>query len=111
VEASRGEVRLEAGEFDPHKSDQLAAPIEQKASAPWLRKRRMLSELEAKIYVVEPHARRERLATSEEIATGVYAERLGRLAIRFCNPTSAQRIERALQQVKQFYSPSKPLPF
>jgi hypothetical protein len=34
-----------------------------------------------------------------------------KVAILFCNPTSAQRIERALQHVKQFYSPSKPLPF
>jgi hypothetical protein len=39
VEAGRDEIRLEAGVIDPHKFDQLAAPIEQKVSAPWLRKR------------------------------------------------------------------------
>ena len=53
VETGRDEIRLEAGEFDPHKFDQLAAPAEQKANAPWLRKRKLLGESEAKIYVVD----------------------------------------------------------
>jgi len=38
LETSRDEVRLEAGVFDPRKFDELAAPVEQKASASWLRK-------------------------------------------------------------------------
>jgi hypothetical protein len=68
VEAGRDEMRLEAGIFDPHKFNQLAAPVEQKVSAPWLRKRN------EKINVVDLDRRVERPATSEEIETGVYAE-------------------------------------
>jgi hypothetical protein len=68
VEAGRDEIRLETGVFDPHKFDQLAAPIEQKVSAPWLRKRN------DKINVVDLERREERPATPAEIETGVYAE-------------------------------------
>jgi hypothetical protein len=68
VEAGREEIRLEAGVFDPHKFDQLAAPVEQKVSAPWLRKRN------DKINVVDLERREERPATPAEIETGVYAE-------------------------------------
>jgi hypothetical protein len=68
VEAGRDEIRLEAGVFDPHKFDQLAAPVEQKVSAPWLRKRN------DKINVVDLERREERPATPAEIETGVYAE-------------------------------------
>ena len=74
VEAGRDEIRLEAGVFDPHKFDQLAAPIEQKASAPWLRKQKLLGESDEKIYVMDFDARKLRLATPEEIENGVYAE-------------------------------------
>jgi hypothetical protein len=74
VEAGRVEIRLEAGVFDPHKFDQLAAPIEQKANAPWLRKRKLLGESNEQIYVVDRDRRVERPATSEEIENGVYAE-------------------------------------
>jgi len=73
VEAGRDEIRLEAGEFDPHKFDQLAAPVEQKASAPWLRKRKFPGEDE-QIKVVDLDRRVERPATPEEIESGVYAE-------------------------------------
>jgi hypothetical protein len=38
VEAGRDEIRLEAGVFDPHKFNQLAAPVEAKTNAPWLKK-------------------------------------------------------------------------
>jgi hypothetical protein len=51
-----------------HKFDQLAAPVEQKVSAPWLRKRN------DKINVVDLERREERPATPAEIETGVYAE-------------------------------------
>ena len=68
VAAGRDEVRLEAGVFDPHKFDQLAAPIEQKVNAPWLRKRG------EQINVVDLERREERPATPAEIETGVYAE-------------------------------------
>jgi hypothetical protein len=54
--------------FDPHEFDQLAAPIEQKVSAPWLRKRN------DKINVVDLERREERPATPAEIETGVYAK-------------------------------------
>jgi hypothetical protein len=74
VEAGRDEIRLEAGIFDPHKFDQLAVPVEQKASAPWLRKQKLLGESEEKIYVVDLDRRVERPATPEEIENGVYAE-------------------------------------
>jgi hypothetical protein len=68
VEAGRDEIRLEAGVFDPHKFDQLAAPVEQKVNAPWLRKRN------DKINVVDLERREERPATPAEIETGVYAD-------------------------------------
>jgi hypothetical protein len=61
VEAGRDEIRLEAGIF-------------QKASAPWLRKQKLLGESEEKIYVVDLDRRVERPATPEEIENGVYAE-------------------------------------
>ena len=38
VETARDEVRLETGVSDAHKFDELAAPIEQKTNAPWLKK-------------------------------------------------------------------------
>jgi hypothetical protein len=73
VEAGRDEVRLEAGVFDPRKFDELAAPIEQKASAPWLRKRKFYGRDE-EIKVVDLDRKVERPATPEEIENGVYAE-------------------------------------
>jgi hypothetical protein len=38
VETGRDEVRLETGVFDPHQFDRLAAPIENKTAAHWLKK-------------------------------------------------------------------------
>jgi hypothetical protein len=38
AESAVEEIRLEAGVFDPHKFNQLAAPVEQKVNAPWLKK-------------------------------------------------------------------------
>jgi len=73
VETGREEIRLESGIFDPHKFDQLAAPIEKKASAPWLRKRKFPGEDE-QINVVDLDRHVERPATPEEIESGVYAE-------------------------------------
>ena len=73
VEAGRDEVRLETGIFDPHKFNELAAPIEAKANAPWLRKRKFPGEDE-QINVVDLDRRVERPATPEEIESGVYAE-------------------------------------
>ena len=73
VEAGRDEVRLETGIFDPHKFNELAAPIEANANAPWLRKRKFPGEDE-QINVVDLDRRVERPATPEEIESGVYAE-------------------------------------
>ena len=73
VEAGRDEIRLESGVFDPRRFDELAAPIEAKANAPWLRKRKFPGEDE-QINVVDLDRRVERPATPEEIESGVYAE-------------------------------------
>jgi hypothetical protein len=69
VEASRAEIREEVG-VDPVKFDELARPIEAKQSAPWLRKSRENGA--DVIRVVDLEKRVERVATPEEIETGVY---------------------------------------
>jgi hypothetical protein len=76
VEAGRDEVRLEAGVFDPHKFDQLAAPVEAKANAPWLKKFRENGEdVVRKIEIPEGQKFGSApLATPEEIANGIFAD-------------------------------------
>lgn len=70
VEAARDEIRLEVGIYDPAKFNALAAPIEAKHSAPWLR--RSVQDGVEVIRVVDLEKRVERLATPEEIESGVY---------------------------------------
>jgi hypothetical protein len=67
VETGRDEVRLEVGGIDKQKFDELAAPIEAKHAAPWLRRRG------AEVHVVDLERRVERQPTDEELATGIFA--------------------------------------
>ncbi len=67
VEAGRDEVRLEVGGIDKQKWDELAAPIEARHAAPWLRRRG------AEVHVVDLERRVERKPTDEERATGIFA--------------------------------------
>lgn len=73
VEAGRDEVRLEVGEFDERKFNELAAPIEAKQDVPWLRRRKNPSGAEETI-VVDLDQRVERPATPQEIVDGIVAE-------------------------------------
>jgi hypothetical protein len=70
VEAARDEIRLEIGIHDPAKFNALAAPVEAKHSAPWL-KRGLQDGVEV-IRVVDLEKGVERPATPEEIESGVY---------------------------------------
>jgi len=70
VEAARDEVRKEVGIYDPAKFNELAAPIEAKCDAPWLRRRKNSDGTE-KIYVIDLDRRVERPATPEEVETGI----------------------------------------
>jgi hypothetical protein len=74
VEAARDEVRIEVGINDPAKFNELAAPIEAKHAAPWLRRMRWNGTEE--IRTMDMEAGIARLATPEEIANGVFAETL-----------------------------------
>jgi hypothetical protein len=78
VEMARDEVRAETGITDRNQFDQLAAPIEQKTSAAWLRPVRRFADgtaaHEGKAAVVDLERRIERPATEAEIETGVYAK-------------------------------------
>jgi hypothetical protein len=74
IEAARDEIRLEVGIHDPAKFNALAAPVEAKQAAPWLR-RRQEDGVEA-IRVVDLEKGVERQATSEEIASGIIAQTL-----------------------------------
>ena len=65
VETGRDEVRLEVGVHD-----ELAAPIEAKHDAPWLRRRKNSDGTE-KINVVDLDQKVERPATPEEIESGI----------------------------------------
>jgi hypothetical protein len=70
VEAARTEVQVECGFQDEAKFNELAAPVEQKHAAPWLRKHR---ENGAEVVrVVDLDRRVERLATPEEIEQGIF---------------------------------------
>jgi len=70
VEAARDEVRLEVGVHDVTKFDQLAAPIEAKHDAPWLRRRKKSDGTE-EFNVVDLDRKVERPATPEEIESGI----------------------------------------
>jgi hypothetical protein len=76
VETGRDEIRLEAGVFDPHKFNQLAAPVEQKSSAPWLQKWRENGvDVVRKIEIGEGQKTGTApLATPEDIERGVFAD-------------------------------------
>lgn len=67
VETGRDEVRLEVGGIDQQKFDELAAPIEAKHAAPWLRRRGK------EVHVVDLERGVERKPTHEELATGIFA--------------------------------------
>ena len=67
VETGRDELRLEVGGIDKQKFDELAAPIEARHAAPWLRRRG------AEVHVVDLERRVERKPTDEELATGIFA--------------------------------------
>jgi hypothetical protein len=71
VETGRDEVRLEAGGLDERKFNQLAAPVEAKHDAPWLRRHTDIRGAQ-EIRVVDVDRGVERLATSEEIEQGVF---------------------------------------
>src|SRR5262249_17044498 len=71
VEAARDEIRLEVGIYDPPNFNALAAPIQAKFDAPWLRRQKWLDGTET-INVVDLDRDAERPATPEEIESGVY---------------------------------------
>ena len=70
VEAARDEVRLEVGIHDVAKFNELAAPVEAKQDAPWLRRRKNSDGTEV-INVVDLDRKVERPATPEEIENGI----------------------------------------
>ena len=70
VETGRDEVRLEVGVQDERKFNEMAAPIEAKHDAPWLKRSRNSNGAE-EIRVVDLDRRVERPATPEEIACGI----------------------------------------
>jgi hypothetical protein len=72
VEVGRDEARLEAGIPDPAEFDRLAAPIEMKVGAPWLRLRKNGDAEEVRVFDLEK--RIERLASPEEKERGVFYE-------------------------------------
>jgi hypothetical protein len=71
VEAARDEVRLESGIHDPAKFNELAAPVEAKQDAPWLR-RHQNSHGAEEIVVVDLDRGVERPATPEETERGIF---------------------------------------
>ncbi len=71
VEAARDEIRLEVGIHDPATFNELAAPIEAKHDAPWLRRRRDANGIE-EIRVVDFDRGIERPATPEEAERGIF---------------------------------------
>jgi hypothetical protein len=76
VEAGRDEVRLESAVFDPHKFNELAAPAEAKANAPWLKKfRENGTDVVRRIEIPEGQKTGSApLATPEDIERGVFAD-------------------------------------
>jgi len=68
VELSRDELRLEIGGLGRQQFDELAAPIEAKHAAPWLRRRG------GEVHVVDLERGVERPnPTADELATGIFA--------------------------------------
>jgi hypothetical protein len=70
VETGRHEVWLEAGGLDERKFNEMAAPVEAKHDAPWLRRDKSSSGAE-EIRVVDLDQGVERLATPDEVARGI----------------------------------------
>ena len=70
VETGRDEVRLEVGVHDERKFNEMAAPIEAKHDAPWLRRGKSSSGAE-EIRVVDLTEGVERPATPDEIERGI----------------------------------------
>ena len=70
VETGRDEVRLEVGVHDERKFNEMAAPVEAKHDAPWLRRGKSSSGAE-EIRVVDLDRGVERPATPEEIERGI----------------------------------------
>lgn len=68
VEIGRDELRLEIGGLSVHEFNALAAPIEAKHAAPWLRRRG------GEVHVVDLERRVERQPTDEELAIGIFAD-------------------------------------
>jgi hypothetical protein len=71
VETARDEVRLETGIHDPAKFNELAAPVEAKQDAPWLRRSKTSSGAE-EIVVVDLDRGIERPPTPDEIERGIF---------------------------------------
>ena len=71
VETGRDEVRLEVGVHDERKFNEMAAPIEAKHDAPWLRRSKSSIGAE-EIRVVDLDRGVERLATPDEIERGIF---------------------------------------
>jgi len=78
IESAREEVRAETGITDRNQFDQLAAPVEQKTSAAWLKPVTRFADGGAahngKVSVIDLERKIERPATEAEIETGVYAK-------------------------------------
>jgi hypothetical protein len=70
VETGRDEVRLEVGVHDEREFNEVAAPIEAKHDAPWLRRGKSSSGAE-EIRVVDLDRGVERPATADEISNGI----------------------------------------
>ena len=68
IEIARDELRQEVGGIDKQKWDELAAPIEARHAAPWLRRRG------TDVHVVDLEKRVERQPTADELATGIFAD-------------------------------------
>jgi 8-oxo-dGTP pyrophosphatase MutT (NUDIX family) len=71
VEAARDEVRIETGIHDVAKFNELAAPVEAKQDAPWLRRSKTSSGAD-EIVVVDLDRGVERAASPEEIERGIF---------------------------------------
>jgi hypothetical protein len=71
--SGRDEVRIEVGIDDPAKFNQLAAPIEAKHAAPWLKKFKEDGNEVVRV-IVPGEAHTAKVATPEQIASGVFYE-------------------------------------
>ncbi|MDB5553197.1 MAG: hypothetical protein JWL86_3181 [Rhizobium sp.] len=76
VEAGREAVRLDAGVMDPHKFDQLAAPVENKLAAPYLKKFNENGVEKVRKFVRDPSGDSAKWteATAADLETGIYYE-------------------------------------